>query len=165
MAKNYILDATTAQKKLERMAYEIIENNTDITEIVLASIADTGVAIANTIAGHLTKIQPNLSIKQLKVKLNKKQPDVVELSNPEWIQNGVVILIDDVSNSGKTLLWALSAFLPHHPQKIQTLALVERSHKQFPVKTDYVGLSLATTLQDHIQVETQDLKVVGAFME
>jgi pyrimidine operon attenuation protein/uracil phosphoribosyltransferase len=165
MARNYILDTTTAQKKLERMAYEILENNIDEKEIVLASIEETGVAIANTIAHHLKNIQPSILISQLNVRLNKKQPDTVVLSETGSLSNKVVILIDDVSNSGKTLLWALSAFLPHQPKKIQTLALVERTHKQFPIKTDYVGLSLATTLQDHIQVECEEDEVKGAYME
>lgn len=165
MARNYILDANTVQKKLERMAYEILENNVDENDIVLASIEDTGFAISKTIATHLKNINPAIKISEITVSLNKKQPKEVLLSDTSDLNNKAVILIDDVSNSGKTLLWALSAFLPHHPKKIQTLALVERTHKQFPVKTDYVGISLATTLQDHIQVETNGDEVKGAFME
>jgi pyrimidine operon attenuation protein/uracil phosphoribosyltransferase len=76
-----------------------------------------------------------------------------------------VILIDDVSNSGKTLLYAIKPFLNSSPKKIQTLVLVERSHNLFPVKPDYVGLSVATTLQEHIYVEVDKGRVKGAWLE
>ncbi|MEJ7769041.1 MAG: phosphoribosyltransferase family protein, partial [Chitinophagaceae bacterium] len=78
--------------------------------------------------------------------------------------DSVIILIDDVTNSGKTLLYALKPFLAHHPKKIQTLTLVERSHKLFPVSSDYVGISLATTLQEHIFVEVENGQVSGAYL-
>ena len=77
----------------------------------------------------------------------------------------VIIVVDDVANSGKTLLYALKPFLDFHPRKIQTLVLVARSHNSFPVHPDYVGLSIATTLQEHIYVEVGDDKVLGAYME
>ncbi len=72
---------------------------------------------------------------------------------------------DDVSNSGKTLLYAIKPFLGLNPQKIQTLVLVERSHNTFPVKPDYVGLSVATTIQEHIYVEVDKNQVKGAWLE
>ena len=75
-----------------------------------------------------------------------------------------IILIDDVTNSGKTMLYALQPLLPFYPKEIQTLALVERSHKAFPIHTDYVGISLATTLQDHIYVEVDGDRVTGAYI-
>jgi pyrimidine operon attenuation protein / uracil phosphoribosyltransferase len=77
----------------------------------------------------------------------------------------VVILVDDVANSGKTLTYALKPFLEFHPKKIQTLVLVERSHKVFPVQPDYVGLSVGTTLQEHIYVEVDGDEVKGAWLE
>jgi pyrimidine operon attenuation protein/uracil phosphoribosyltransferase len=75
-----------------------------------------------------------------------------------------IVLADDVSNSGKTLLYALKPLLQYHPKTIRTLVLVERMHKLFPIKPDHVGLSIATTLQSHIQVEVVDGEVTGAFM-
>jgi pyrimidine operon attenuation protein/uracil phosphoribosyltransferase len=74
-------------------------------------------------------------------------------------------LIDDVANSGKTLSFALKPFLEYQPKKIQTLVLVERSHKAFPVQPDYVGLSVATTIQEHIYVEVEGETVMGAYLE
>jgi len=75
-----------------------------------------------------------------------------------------IILIDDVTNSGKTLLYALKPLLDWHPRTIQTLVLVERMHKMYPVKPDFVGLSISTTLEEHIQVETIDGKIMGAYV-
>ncbi len=92
-------------------------------------------------------------------------PDVIAVS-PEYDMNDkVVIIVDDVVNSGKTLLYALKPFLSFHPKKIQTLVLVERTHKMFPVTSDYVGLSLATTLQENIVVEVDGNEIAGAYME
>ncbi len=79
--------------------------------------------------------------------------------------NKVIIVVDDVSNSGKTLLYALKPFLDFSPKKIQTLVLVERSHTSFPVRPDYVGLSIATTLQEHIYVEVHGEKITGAYLQ
>jgi pyrimidine operon attenuation protein/uracil phosphoribosyltransferase len=74
-------------------------------------------------------------------------------------------VIDDVSNSGKTVLYAMKPFLAYHPRKIQALVLVERSHNSFPVHPDYSGISIATTLQEHIYVEVEGEKVLGAYLQ
>jgi pyrimidine operon attenuation protein/uracil phosphoribosyltransferase len=79
--------------------------------------------------------------------------------------NKVIILVDDVANSGKTLLYALKPFLAFHPKKIQMLVLVERSHNSFPVHPDYVGLSVSTTLQEHIYVEVEEGKIAGTYLQ
>ena len=76
----------------------------------------------------------------------------------------MVIVADDVVNAGKTLLYALKPILQFSPKKIQTLVLVERTHKAFPVTSDYVGLSIATTLEEHIIVEVEDNEINGAYM-
>ncbi len=88
----------------------------------------------------------------------------VFLNREIGFNNQSVILIDDVANSGKTLLYALKPFLNFQPRKIQTLVLVERTHKTFPVQPDYVGLSVATTLEEHIFVELQDDEITGAYL-
>ena len=75
------------------------------------------------------------------------------------------MLVDDVANSGRTLLYDLKPFLQTYPKKIQTLVLVERSHKLFPVQTDFVGLSISTTIQEHIIVETNGDEIAGAWLQ
>jgi pyrimidine operon attenuation protein/uracil phosphoribosyltransferase len=89
----------------------------------------------------------------------------VTLSETLPFDDAVIIIIDDVAMSGKTLLYAMKPFLEFHPRKIESLVLVERSHKAFPVQPDYTGLSLSTTLQEHIYVEVDGDTVKGAWLE
>jgi pyrimidine operon attenuation protein/uracil phosphoribosyltransferase len=164
MEKNYILSPEVAAKKLKRMAFEILENNFGETGFILAGIRESGTVIAKSIQELLLEIA-GLKTELITVSLDKKNPREVTLSHQPELQNKVVIIIDDVSNSGKTLLFAIKPFLDANPKKIQTLVLVERSHKTFPVKPDYVGLSVATTLQEHIYVEVEGKQVKGAWLE
>jgi pyrimidine operon attenuation protein / uracil phosphoribosyltransferase len=164
MEKNYILSPEVAAKKLKRMAFEILENNFGETSFILAGIRESGTVIAETIQRLLTEIA-GLQTELITVSLDKKNPSTVEISRPLDFKNKVVILIDDVSNSGKTLMYAIRPFLDTSPKKIQTLVLVERSHNAFPVKPDYVGLSVATTIQEHIYVEVEKGLVKGAWLE
>lgn len=162
--RNYILDAATSAMKLQRMAYEIVEQNMEeAQDLILAGIKENGVVLAHIIAGYLKDIFSG-NVQVIEIELNKRQPEDILLSEAPEFNNAIIILIDDVTNSGKTLLYALKPFLAWHPKKIQTLTLVERSHKMFPVKSDYVGISLATTLQDHIFVEVEGKVVVGAYL-
>jgi pyrimidine operon attenuation protein / uracil phosphoribosyltransferase len=164
MEKNYILGPEIAAKKLKRMAYEILENNFGETGFILAGIRESGTAIAQTMKELLKEIA-GLDTELISVSLDKKNPKEVTLSRQVEFNQKVIVLIDDVSNSGKTLLYATKPFLDASPKKIQTLVLVERSHNTFPVKPDYVGLSVATTLQEHIYVEVEAGKVKGAWLE
>jgi pyrimidine operon attenuation protein/uracil phosphoribosyltransferase len=166
MEKNYILSQEVAEKKLRRMAYEILENNPGERQLILAGIRESGSVIARTIRRHLMEITGGqLSIQLITVSLDKKNPGPVTLSDRPEFDDRVVIVIDDVANSGKTLLYAMKPFLEFHPRKIEVLVLVERSHKAFPVQPDYTGLSLSTTLQEHINVEVDGDLVKGAWLE
>jgi pyrimidine operon attenuation protein / uracil phosphoribosyltransferase len=165
MEKNYILNREVAANKLKRMAFEILENNFDETGFILAGIRESGTVIARNIQVLLKEIAPGAAIELITVSLDKKNPKEVKLSPTPDFENKVVILIDDVSNSGKTLLYSIKPFLDFNPKKIQTLVLVERSYTTFPVKPDYVGLSVATTLQEHIYVEVEGDHVKGAWLE
>jgi pyrimidine operon attenuation protein / uracil phosphoribosyltransferase len=164
MSKNYILDEGTAARKLQRMAYEILENNLDEQELILAGIRDSGSVIARNIQQLLNQIG-NLKTDIIDITLDKKNPEEIVLSKTMDFTNKVIVVIDDVANSGKTMLYAMKPFLAFQPKKIQTLALVERTHKKYPVKTDYVGLSLATTLQEHIYVDVENTTIKGAYMQ
>ncbi|MBC7904748.1 MAG: phosphoribosyltransferase, partial [Gemmatimonadaceae bacterium] len=159
----YFLDGKTADTKLRRMAYEILENNTGTEHIVLAGIRESGSVIARRIQRLLSEIS-EMKTDLITVTLDKKFPDKVQLSKEDNFDDKTIILIDDVANSGKTMLYALKPFLEFHPAQIQTLVLVERSHKLFPVKPDYVGLSIATTIQEHIFVEVDGESITGAYL-
>jgi pyrimidine operon attenuation protein/uracil phosphoribosyltransferase len=164
--KNYILTQPVAEKKLRRMAYEILENNADEKQLILAGIKDSGSVIARNIQRHLTEIAGDrLGIRLIEISLDKKRPGPVTLSETLAFDDAVIIIVDDVAMSGRTLLYAMKPFLEFYPRKIESLVLVERSHKAFPVQPDYKGLSLSTTLQEHIYVEVGGEDVKGAYLE
>ena len=164
--KNYILTEQVAEKKLRRMAYQILENNPGEQQIILAGVQESGSVIARNIQRLLKEIAgDHLSTHLITIQLDKRNPGPVILSENLPFDNQVIIVIDDVAMSGKTLLYALKPFLDHHPRKIESLVLVERTHKTFPIQPDYTGLSLATTLQEHIYVEVDGDLVKGAWLE
>ena len=162
--KNYILSKEVAEKKLRRMALEIVENNPDERQIILAGIKESGTIVAKNIQ-QLLKEFSSVKTELISVKLDKRKPQEVSLSKKMSFDDKVVIVIDDVVNSGQTLLYALKPFLAFHPKKIQTLVLVERRHNSFPVRPDYVGLSVSTTLQEHIVVEVEGDIIIGAYLK
>jgi pyrimidine operon attenuation protein/uracil phosphoribosyltransferase len=162
--RKYILDEVVAAKKLRRMALEIVENNMDEKAIILAGIRESGSVVAKCIQQMLSEVS-SIECELISIALDKKEPREVTLSKSLDFNGKVIIVTDDVANSGKTLLYAMKPFLDFQPKKIQTLILVSRSHSSFPVHADYVGLSIATTLQEHIYVEVSKDKVIGAYMK
>ncbi|RYY56114.1 MAG: phosphoribosyltransferase [Chitinophagaceae bacterium] len=162
-SKNYILDQQVAARKIRRMALEIIENNEGESEIVLAGVDENGSVIARIIEGLIHELS-SIRTSLITISMDKRVPGEIRLSEDPGFDNKVVIIVDDVANSGKTLLYALKPFLAYHPKKIQTLILVERSHNSFPVRPDYTGLSIASTLQEHIYVEVEGSTVIGAYL-
>lgn len=162
-ARKCILAAETANRMIRRMAFQVAENNTDASEIVLAGIVGNGVVLAEKLAVELRQILP-AQITMALININKKDPLHAVVTPEINLTGGVVLVVDDVSNTGKTLLYALKPVLRFLPRKIQTLVLVERSHKLFAVQPDYVGLTVATTLQEHISVETDGTQISGAWL-
>jgi len=143
------------------MALEVAERNYAKDELILIGIKENGIFIAIKIASYLKENFKGV-VKVLSLSLDKKNPSEISISEKTDFHDKTILLIDDVANSGKTMLYALKPLLKHHPKQIQTLALVERTHKQFPIAVDYVGLSLSTTLQENIVVEVEDGEVIGA---
>lgn len=161
--KKYILNQSVAEQKMRRMALEVMENNQDETELILVGIRESGSVVARTIQRMIAEIA-GVKTELLTITLDKRFPEEITLSKSFDFNDKVIIVIDDVANSGKTLLYSLKPFLAYHPKKIQSLVLVERSHNSFPVHSDYVGLSIATTLQEHIYVEVDGDTVMGAYL-
>jgi pyrimidine operon attenuation protein / uracil phosphoribosyltransferase len=161
--KNYILSADAAAKKLQRMAYEILENNPEEKHLILAGIRENGYVVAQALAEILRRISDK-SVELIGIKVDKSTHADIRLDSPVDFTGKVVILTDDVTNSGKTLAYALKPVLSFFPKTIQTLVMVERSHKRFPIHPDYVGLSLSTFLHEHIFVEVEGGRVMGAYV-
>ena len=148
-----ILTADVAAAKLHRMALEVAEQLSGNTEpLVLIGIRNKGSLIASEIAVAL-KDFIEVPITIITLQIDKNVPGKTVLSEEVDFNNKNIILIDDVSNSGKTLMYALQPLLAYQPRRIQMLVLVERMHKLFPVKPDYVGYSIATASSDYVQVE------------
>lgn len=163
-SQNLILTADAALKKMHRMAYEIIEKNIGEKKIILAGIKESGLIIANIIKDFLkTACKAEISI--IEINIDKKNPKKISVSGNENFDDAIIIIVDDVANTGKTLLYALKIFLDFYPKKIQALVLVERSHKLFPVSADYVGLSISTAADEKIIVESEGNEIKGARLE
>jgi len=146
------------------MALELAENlSGSNTAVILVGVKDSGLVIAHKIAELLRPYIKN-EIKIISVSLNKDLPKDVVLSETINLNDLNVVLIDDVANSGKTLLYGLKPFLDYYPRTVQTMVMVERMHKLYPVKPDYVGLSVATTLEDHIQLEVINNEIIGVYI-
>lgn len=163
--KNKLLTKEIAKEKLHRLALEIAENlEEDATTILLIGIKKNGMAIAQSIRVFLQRYI-SIPIEISEMTFDKQDLRVSHITGDTDFSDKHIVLIDDVCNSGRTLLYALKPLLEHTPKRIQTLVMVERMHKLYPVHSDYVGLSIATTQHDYVSLEVEDGKVVGAFIE
>ncbi|MHA4893125.1 phosphoribosyltransferase family protein [Pedobacter sp. PWIIR3] len=148
-----ILNKKQIQQKINRIAYQILEDNLNEKEVVLAGIWDRGYKLALRLQKVLSEIS-NIKITMLRIdldRLNSKLVANTDLDESYW-KNKVIILVDDVLNSGKTLAYGLGVFINTPHKKIRTVVLIDRSHKIFPIATDFVGLQLATVLKEHVDV-------------
>lgn len=163
MDRKYILDKETTVRKLKRLAYEIAERNYNEQQLFFAGIRQSGYTVASLLAKEVMEIS-NIHVELVEIIMDKRYPVEVFLDREIGFNNQSVVIIDDVANSGKVMLYALKPFLNFQPKQIQTLVLVERTHKVFPIQPDYVGLSVATTLEEHIYVELEDDEISGAYL-
>jgi len=150
---NQILNNEEIQHKIKRIAYQIYESNLEETELILAGIAKSGFVFAKRIKTVLEEIS-NLNVILCEVKLDKKNPlnGVKTSLNSNDYQNKSIVLIDDVLNSGTTLIYGIKHFLEVPLKQFKTAVLVDRSHKKYPVKADFKGISLSTSLNETVKV-------------
>lgn len=159
-----ILDKERINHKLQRMAYEIWENYSKEKNITLIGISGSGAIVAKSLARRLKEISP-LQVDMITLQLNKRKPLSAAINIDEDLTGKAIILVDDVANSGKTLLYALSPILRYEPKKVMIAVLVDRRHKSFPITPDIVGYSVSTTLQEHIEVETEGEHITAAYLQ
>lgn len=165
MDKIAILDQIQVSQKIKRMAYEIWEKNSASKELYFVGIATVGTILANHLAKILGEISP-IKVHIQELHINKEKPWEADRAIITSIpKNKTIILVDDVVNSGKTLIYALQKLLEFKPNKIQIAVLVDRKHKNYPISPDIIGNSVSTTLQDEIRVEVEKEKIVGAFLQ
>ena len=155
MGKTLILNGKQIEQKINRIAYEIYENNHSEKEIIIAGISDNGYIFAKRLASVVEKIS-SIKIKLIEIQIDKENPLAKEIKislSDKELKNKVIILADDVLNSGKTLIFGAKPFLIAPVKRLTTVVLVDRGHNRYPIKADFVGLSLSTTLQEHITVD------------
>jgi pyrimidine operon attenuation protein/uracil phosphoribosyltransferase len=155
--ENIILTHKEIAHKTKRIAYQIFETFVNDEEVILAGIANNGYIFAQKIATELTLIS-DLKITLCEVKINKQNPqdNITTSIQAADYQNKSLVLIDDVLSSGTTLIYGVKHFLEVPLSKFKTAVLVDRNHKKYPVKADFKGISLSTSLQEHIQVVFED---------
>lgn len=149
-----ILNKLQLEQKLNRLAWQIYERNYKEKEIIVVGIEDRGVVLAKRISKIILEIS-NIKVTNTTISLDKDIPFSKEVNlsiTEKEFKNKVIILVDDVLNSGKTLMYAAKQFLLVPVKKLSTVVLVNRNHNRFPVKADYEGVSLSTTLHEHINV-------------
>jgi pyrimidine operon attenuation protein / uracil phosphoribosyltransferase len=153
MSQNIILNHQEIEFKIRRIAFQIYETFIDEKEIVIAGIQGNGSVFAKKIATALTSISP-IKVILCEVIIDKKDPNsaiTTSISKEEY-QNKGLVLVDDVLNSGTTLIYGVRHFLDVPFKKFKTAVLVDRNHKKYPIKADFKGISLSTSLQEHVQV-------------
>lgn len=150
-----LLDSRQIKQKIKRLAIEILEQNFGEKEIILAGINNNGLGFAKMLEKEIVQLTDNQII-LTSINLSPANPleSEVEIGLPlEDLNKKVIIVVDDVANTGRTIFYAIKPLLDVLPKKIQVAVLVDREHKSFPIKVDYVGISLFTTVQDDIDVQ------------
>ncbi|WP_299667333.1 phosphoribosyltransferase domain-containing protein [uncultured Polaribacter sp.] len=151
---NIILDNTQIHQKIKRIAYQIYESNSSEKEVIIAGIIGNGYTFAKKIASALEEIS-TLNVLLCEVMIDKKKPllPITTSISVENYKNKPLVLVDDVLNSGTTLIYGIKHFLEVPLKRFKTAVLVNRNHKKYPVKADFKGISLSTSIKEHVQVE------------
>jgi pyrimidine operon attenuation protein/uracil phosphoribosyltransferase len=157
MSQNTILNHQEIEHKVKRIAYQIYETFVDEESIVIAGIAANGYIFAQKIAAVLKTISP-LELILCEVIINKLNPnsEIKTSISQQIYQNKGIVLVDDVLNSGSTLMYGVKHFLEVQEKKLKTAVLVDRNHKKYPIKVDFKGISLSTSSKEHVAVIFED---------
>jgi pyrimidine operon attenuation protein/uracil phosphoribosyltransferase len=163
-----ILSDHQIRQKIRRIAIEILERNYGEPEIILAGLNNNGLGFARLMLAELEAVAgQNTRFTLTRIRLNPANPveyePVVELP-AEALKGKPIVIVDDVANTGRTIFYAVQPLLQVLPKKVEVAVLVDRQHKSFPIKADYVGLSLATTLLEDIDVQIRDVQEMAVYL-
>lgn len=164
--ESLILDRKQLLQKINRIAIEIYEHNFQEPEIVIAGIASNGYIFAGLVRNELERIATNCTVSLIQIELDKSAQTQTAIASDLPLNecaNKVIILVDDVLNTGRVLAYALQPFLTIPTKKIQTAVMIDRSHQHYPIMADFVGYSLATTFKEHVEVCFEDNRY-GVFL-
>jgi pyrimidine operon attenuation protein/uracil phosphoribosyltransferase len=151
--RTLILDDARMARTVERMAWQILERHREGERLVLAGIRNSGYVLAERIMAHLA---PQTAVELIELEVNKREPSLGDTRStpyPADVSGAHIVVVDDVLNSGATLLYAVAHFLTVPTARITTVVLVDRNHKRYPVKADIKGLSLSTGLHERVEVD------------
>jgi len=153
MKKKIILNEDQINQKISRIAHQIMECNIGEKEIIIAGIEKNGYIIATKLKESIANIS-NIKITTCSVKINKENllDKVTTSVDKNYYLNKSLVLVDDVLNSGGTLIYAVKHFLNTEVKQFKTAVLINRNHKKYPVKADFKGISLSTTTVNHVKV-------------
>ena len=150
---NVILNSNQIGQKIKRLSYELYENNLEEKKVILFGINSNGNILSNRIKKNLDNLFPvNIESYNLKIDVNNSTLNKLDLER-DSLNGKVVIIVDDVLNSGKTIAYSINLILPFYPKKIEVAVLVDRSHKNFPILAKYSGVKLNTTINEHVKID------------
>ena len=153
--KKIVLDSIDINNKIKRISFEILEKNFDENEIFLLGVLPNGKYLSNKISEFLTQFS-KIKLNSHFIEIEKLSKSIIKISpslNSEMVNNKVIVIIDDVMNSGGTLMCSINEMLKFKPKKIQIAVLIERYYKNFPLNPDYKGLELSTSETEHVEVK------------
>ena len=150
---NVILNSNQIGQKIKRLSYELYENNLEEKKVILFGLNSNGNILSNRIKKNLDNLFPvNIESYNLKIDVNNSTLNKLDLER-DSLNGKVVIIVDDVLNSGKTIAYSINLILPFYPKKIEVAVLVDRSHKNFPILAKYSGVKLNTTINEHVKID------------
>ena len=157
-----ILDAQEIQHKIQRLAWELYDRHSKAEKLYVVGIQENGYWLAEQLVEKLSAIS-SIEVELVPLVMHKKAPVLndMHISLPEHAE---IALVDDVLNSGRTLLWAVIKLMEFRPQQLSTTVLVDRSHKRYPVKADLKGISLSTTLQETVRLNIENGLAVNVYL-
>tara|TARA_B110000971_G_scaffold4834_1_gene4841 strand:- start:346 stop:843 length:498 start_codon:yes stop_codon:yes gene_type:complete len=157
-----ILNAQEIQHKIQRLAWELYDRHSKAEKLYVVGIQENGYWLAEQLVEKLTAIS-SIEMELVPLVMHKKAPVLndMHISLPEHAE---IALVDDVLNSGRTLLWAVIKLMEFRPQQLSTTVLVDRSHKRYPVKADLKGISLSTTLQETVRLNIENGLAVNVYL-
>ena len=150
-----VLNKTQIDQKVNRLAHQIIENSFEEKTIFLAGICGNGSRLAIEL-GKIIRENSDQEVIVFEITLNKENPLGNNISinvDASVLKNAFIVLVDDVLNSGSTMQYALMKLLEQPVKAIKTVSLVDRRHRRFPIKCDFVGITLSTTLQERVEID------------
>ncbi len=162
-----ILTPLQIEQKIRRMAYEVYERNFTEKEIVIAGIVGEGYEFAKRLAAEISRISPmEVRLIELRFDVHAPKQSYIDFGNDEVVlEDHVVVVADVVLNTARTMTFSLQPFLQKGVRKLQVAVVVDRSHRLYPVSADYVGYSLSTTINEHVQVILSKPDQEGAYLQ